>query len=250
MLSLALDDTHSLYWSQLLSFEWEAKGRIALELHDLPTAQTYLEAAWQLGQNRQACYQLGRLFEAKGNKIGAAHTYLLCKSATIVSPVLAGTDSPELDRQIDSRYRALTERDVNSPAVRLPGGAYAPSPRAELDKQNEFRRILRTSKVTGSGMFALSSELGKPPQVQFIGGDTAIKSFASAIKSHSYHPVFPAGSKARTVREMQLVCTPYAGCDGYMKLPSSVQAPAIQLKATGSPQRKDGVIQIQLAPSQ
>ena len=249
-LSLAVDDIHSLYWSQLLSIEWETKGRVALEMHDLPAAETYLKAAWHLGQNRQACYQLGRLYEAKQDETAAAHTYRLCKSTTIMSPLISGAQFMPLDKKIADRYRALTGKDVNSAAVRLPGGAYASSPVAELDKENEFRQILHTSKVTGSGMFALSFEPGKPAQVRFLGGDNSIKGFEPAIRAFNYHPFFPAGSKARILREMQLVCTPYAGCDGYMKLPNSIQAPAVELRPIIKPQEKDGVVQIKLAPPQ
>ena len=93
-------------------------------------------------------------------------------------------------------------------------------------------------------------EPGKPAEARFIGGDPAVKNYEAAIKSFAYHPVFPTGSKARILREMQLVCTPYAGCDGYMKLPSTVQTPSIEMKATGTPSQKNGVVQIRLAPPQ
>ncbi|HEY2472595.1 MAG TPA: DUF3857 and transglutaminase domain-containing protein [Terracidiphilus sp.] len=247
-IQLPVEDIHSLYWTQLLTLAWETKGRIALETHDLPTAETYLQAAWHLGQNRQSCFELGRVFEAKENKIEAAHTYLLCKSANIANPLLGLVDSTKVDRDIAARYQALAGRDVNAPSVRLPGGAYVASPQAELDKVNEFRQITHTSKVTGSALFSLSFEPGKPAQVRFLGGDPSIKTFEPALKTFSYHPMFPTGSKARILREMQLVCTPYAGCDGYMKLPTSVQNPSIELKSTGSRTEKNGVIQIQLAP--
>ncbi len=246
-LQLPLEDIHSLYWTQMLSLGWEIKGRIALEAGDLPTAETFIQAAWRLGQNRQSCFQLGRVFEAQGNNTQAAHTYLLCKSANITNPLLGIQDPTEVDGKIAARYQALAGKNVNAPSVRLPGGAYLASPRAELDKVNEFRQITHTSKATGAALFALSFESGKPTEVRFIGGDASIKVFEPAVRSFSYHPVFPAGSKARILREIQLVCTPYAGCDGYMKLPTSVENPQLQLKP--APGTNNRTVKIELAPS-
>jgi len=136
---------------------------------------------------------------------------------------------------------------VHEPSAHLPGGNYNASTRQELDKENEFRQIARTSKVTGAALFTLSFEPGKPTQVHFLGGDTPIKIFEPALKSANYHPVFPAGSKARILREMRLVCTPYAGCDGYMKLPSSVEMPSIEMRTT-TVQKNGREVTIQLAP--
>ena len=227
-LQLKPDDFASLYWSQILSLAWETLGQASLASNDLPAAESYLRSAWHLDQERHTGYQLGRLLEAKGDKTAAAHQYFLCRSATVLNPL--HIDSSAVDEQLGKDYRRLTGRDIEAPQLRLPGGRYEGSPRAELDKQTEFRQIVKTSKLTGAGLFALVFEAGKPTDVKFLGGDTTIRTFEPVLKTFAFHPEFPTGSKARILREMRLVCTPYAGCDGYMMLPSAVVYPEIHIK--------------------
>ena len=145
-------------------------------------------------------------------------------------------------------YRRLTGKDPNS-AARMPGGRYEGSPIAELNKETEFHQVFRTSKVTGVGLFILVFEPGKPVQVRFLSGDQGVRGFESALKTVAFHPGFPAGSKARVLREIRLVCTPYAGCDGYMMLPNAVQIPPKDITPPDAPKgTKTFQIEVQPGP--
>jgi len=245
-LTLSLDDAHSLYFAGVLTYAWSALGRAALESGDLPTAENYLRAAWRLGQDNATGYRLGRLLEAKGDKNAAAHQYLLAKFATASSLSLGGGEN--FFEECGDSYRRLTGKDPNS-AARMPGGRYEGSPIAELNKETEFHQVFRTSKVTGVGLFILVFEPGKPVQVRFLSGDQGVRGFESALKTVAFHPGFPAGSKARVLREIRLVCTPYAGCDGYMMLPNAVQIPPKDITPPDAPKgTKTFQIEVQPGP--
>jgi hypothetical protein len=246
-MQLPIEDAHSLYWSQLLSLAWATKGRAALESHDLPTAETYLRAAWHLDQERHTGYQLGRLLEVKGDKAAAAHQYLLCRSATIINPLNMDAGASDVDQKLSKSYRRLAGKDIDAPSVRLPGGKYTNSPRAELDRETDLRHITQSSKLTGSALFSLSFEPGKSTDVRFLGGDASFKNMTAAVKSFVFHPSFPTGSKARILREMRLVCTPYAGCDGYMMLPTSIEFPPVDITPSNSPKGAK-VVRLEVAP--
>ena len=46
-----------------------------------------------------------------------------------------------------------------------------------------------------------------------------------ALESHSFPAQLPSGSKARLMREVRIVCSPWAGCDAYLVLPGSIEIP-------------------------
>jgi hypothetical protein len=234
-LTLPTDDAHSLYWARMLGLAWTELGWAALETKDLSTAETYLRAAWHLSQDQMTGFQLGRLLEAKGDKVAAAHQYLLSKFATTPNSMLESGDRYHAFEDSGASYLRLTGKDPNSPSVRLPGGKYEDSPISLLNKETEFRQITRTSKLTGAALFILVFEPGTPVQAKFLSGDRGFQSLESVLKQAPFHPSFPAGSKARMIREVRVVCTPYAGCDGYMVLPNSVQMPAVELLHRVSP---------------
>jgi hypothetical protein len=84
-----------------------------------------------------------------------------------------------------------------------------------------------------------------------IGGDKELAALVPALQAHSYPSVLPTGSKARVLREFRLICTPYAGCDAYILLPSSIQTPSINFRRVVTPANapKDSkTIEIEVAP--
>ncbi len=249
--TLSIEDAHSLYWTQILSYAWSIRGLAALQSNDLPTAESYLRAAWRVSQDSVSGYNLGKLLEAKGEKNAAAHQYLLSKFANAVNPLLQTTDHHQLSEECGTSYFRLTGKDANSPSVRLPGGRYEDSPIVQLNKETEFKQITRTSRITGAAYFILVFEPTKPVQAKFLYGDSSLQSFESTLKVFPFHPGFPAGSRARVMREMSVVCTPYAGCDGYMLLPNSIEMPSsnrlINLTQPSAPQGTK-VIQIDIQP--
>jgi hypothetical protein len=240
------DDTHSLYWAQILSTAWSIRGWAALEAHDLPTSENYLRAAWALAQDSITGYQLGKLLEAKGDKDGAAHQYLLARH-TKSSYMISGGEKFIYD-QIGENYHRLTGNDAETVAASMAKSNASESPVLQLSKKTEFRQITRSSKLTGAALYILAFEPGKPVQVRFLSGDKGFQNLENVFKSVPFHPLFPVGSKARILREIRMICTPYAGCDGYLILPSSVEMPAHQITLPKAPD-VSRTIQIEVRPT-
>jgi hypothetical protein len=234
-LTLAAEDAHSLQWAQILGDAWAVLGWAALENGNLPTAETYLRAAWHLNRNKETGYQLGRLLEAKGEKIAAAHQYEL---ASITESVWTSTTSENLESSILASYQKLTGKAMTATA--LNHGQYNGSLRAELDKKTDFRGFIPTSKVTGQALFAIAYEKGKPVKASLLGGDKAVAPMAASLERRNLGVLLPTSSKARLLREVRLVCTPYGGCDAYLLSPWKVEIPTKNavtvMKTPGAPQ--------------
>jgi Domain of Unknown Function with PDB structure (DUF3857)/Transglutaminase-like superfamily len=217
------DDAHSLYWAQALGCAWSFRGWAALDAHDLPAAENYLRAAWKLSQDRTTGYNLGRLLEAKGDKLAAAHQYQLAHIAEAENPMGGYSAGYDVDSLIEARYQQVTGKPLRSTALNR--GQYQGSARAELDKDIEIRPFTRTTSLTGSGLFAVAFETGKPVKATLLKGDKGLGTMVPLLQTHAFPAALPAGSKARLLREVRLICTPWAGCDAYILLPTSVEIP-------------------------
>lgn len=249
-LTLHADDAHSLYWAQVLAYAWCARGWAALEAHDLTTAEVYLRAAWRLGQDRMSGYQLGRALEAEGKKVAAAHQFELAHATGIQNPLGSFlATNYNLDDRLAAAYQRVTGRELRSAS--LNNGQYQGSLRAELDKDEEIRQIIHATKLTGSGLYALAFEEGKPVKANLLHGDKGFEGVTATLQTHSFPPALPAGSKARLLREVRLICTPWAGCDAYLLLPTSIEIPATNvvtdITPPGAP-KDTKTIRIEVAP--
>jgi hypothetical protein len=223
--SLVLPAEDSLHWAQVLGDAWAALGWAALENGDLPTAETYLRAAWHLNLDKGTGYQLGRLLEAKGEKAAAAHQYELASVAVAGGAIWPSTSREDLETRILAGYRKLTGKPMTATA--LNHGQYNGSLRAELDKETDFRGQIPTSKLTGGALFTIAYEKGKPAKARFFGGDKKVEPMAAALEKRPLGVLLPSGSKARLLREVRLVCSQYGGgCDAYLLPPSRIEIPA------------------------
>lgn len=219
-------DVHSLYWAQLLGYGWSTLGWAALDGGDLPTAETYLRPAWRLCHDRLAGYQYARLLAAKGNKTEAAHQFELAHITTVNNP-LGGFLASEykVDDLIDAGYKGVAGKGLTATA--LSGGRYDGSLAAELDNGLQMRSFIHSTKLTGSGLFALVFEAGKPMKASFLGGDKGFAALTMALEAHNFPAQLPVGSKARLMREVRMICSPWGGCDAYLLLPGAIEMPSI-----------------------
>ena len=237
-LALPADDAHSLYWAQALAYAWSIRGWAALEVNDLPAAESYLRAAWRLNQDRVSGYLLGRLLEKANNNTAAAHQYELAH-VTSASGMLTGFSSSgynNVDQRIMEAYRKMMGKDLTATSLRQ--GSFEGSLDQELANQHEFHPLLHTSKLTGSGLFSIAFEQGKPAKVHLLSGDQGFETLVPILQAHVFPPELPNGSKARLLRELRMVCSPYGGCDAYILLPGSIELPGnsftIPVSSTGT----------------
>jgi hypothetical protein len=221
---LSDDDAHSLYWSQVLVSAWACMGWAELESKEEGTAEVYLRPAWKLTQSRTAGYLLALAMEQKGNKTEAAHLYELASITSVDLPFGGGlTFNGDLRRRMEEGYKRVTGRELT--ATSLNHGAYNGSLRAELDKELEMHALVRTTKLNGTGYFLLTLEAGKPAKAHLLTGDKGIASLLPDVQARASSNILPAGSKARLFREVRVICTEWAGCDGSIYLPTAVQIP-------------------------
>jgi hypothetical protein len=223
-LTLPAEDAHSLYWGQLLGYAWSTLGWAALESNDLPTAEEYLRAAWRLGHDRISGYQLGRVLQARNSTAAAAHMFELAHVTSVTNP-LGGflASNYKVDDLIAASYRKVSGRELT--ATSLNHGRYDGSLDAELDNDLEIRQFIRTTKLTGTGLYAVAFESGKPVKATFLDGHTGFAALVPALESHSFPAQLPSGSKGRLMREVRIVCSPWAGCDAYLVLPGAIEIP-------------------------
>jgi hypothetical protein len=228
------DDAGSLSWTQVLAHAWGAFGWAKLEANDLPTAENYLHAAWQLSQNQVIGYQYGRLLEAKGDKAAAAHLYELARAGgSDMSNTLLYPNYSVQDR-IAASYKNLTGKELTS--TQLNGDEYDGTPRAELDKQVEILGFTPTSEFTGQALFAVAYEAGKPPHARYLSGEKKLAPMASTLEGRRFAVSLPTGSKARLLREVRLDCfSDGSGCDAYMLLPTAIEMPTRSIPAKSDP---------------
>jgi hypothetical protein len=118
----------------------------------------------------------------------------------------------------------MTGKPLN--ASPLNHGQYNGSLRAELDKNIEIHGFTRNSKLTGQALFAVAYEAGKPVKAHLLQGDKGFQTMAATLEGQRFPVILPSGSKARVVREVRLICTPFGGCDAYMLLPAAVEMPS------------------------
>ncbi|MGC1462009.1 MAG: DUF3857 and transglutaminase domain-containing protein [Terracidiphilus sp.] len=223
--SFPASDPHSLLSAAPLAYAWCLRGWTALANHDMPTAEKYLRASWRLSHDRIAGYLLARFLAAKNSKTEAAHQFELAHVTT--SGMAFGglfAESFDVDKYIAEDYRKLTGKELS--AASLNHGAYDGSLDKELDADLEIHQFVHTTKLTGSALYAIGFEAGKPQTVDFLEGDRGFETLTAALRAHVFPSQLPTGSKARLLREVRLICSPWAGCDAYFLLPSSIQLPS------------------------
>jgi len=221
--TLQASDPQSLYWTQALANAWCIRGWSALAVNDLPTAETYLRAAWRLGQDQISGYLLGWLLEVKQERVAAAYQYELASLSHEGSLILAPQDVSGIPKRIADGYKRVTGKELV--ATPLNHGAYEGSLQAELDKANEIHQIVHSTKLTGEGLYIEEFEPGKPAKVSTLGSEKGFDALAPVLQAHGFRSLFPNGSKAKLMREVRIVCSPWSGCDAYQLAPGSTRIP-------------------------
>jgi hypothetical protein len=221
--TLQASDPQSLYWAQALATAWCFRGWSALAANDLPTAETYLRAAWRLGQDQISGYLLGWLLEMKHERVAAAYQYELASLSHEGSLILTPQDLSDFLKRIADGYKRVSGKELV--ATPLNHGAYEGSLKAELDKANEIHQIVHATKLTGEGLYVEEFEPGKPAKVSPLGSEKGFDALAPVLQAHGFQPLFPNGSKAKLMREVRIVCSPWSGCDAYQLAPGSTRIP-------------------------
>jgi tetratricopeptide (TPR) repeat protein len=222
---VAAEDTGTEVTYQL-SLVWDTLGWVYFQSGGANRAETFVRAAWLLGQDAIVGEHLGEIYEKQGKSKEAAHVYELALAAqgstvfrmtpqTMVnvpySPTFS-TNSQDQGNKILSRYKKLTGR---SPALqetrRLSNGEWTKTPAEELS-QMRATRLGKIPNLVGSAEFSIVFVPGRVESAEYLRGEDSLEALTDKLKAAHYQVEFPDGSKAKIFRRAQLSCTPSAGC--------------------------------------
>lgn len=216
---------------------WDTAGWIYFRLGDVKQAETYIRAAWLLGQDGTVGEHLAEIYEKLGLKKEAAHTYELAYSAVMSSPssmpmlppgnAKSDPDSPM--QVIADRYRKLTGKTINVRSFdRLPNGKWPVSPEVELSDMREAK-LGTLPGSDGSADFDLKFVANGPTVVTYTKGDAALKSLTKRLELAKFKLEFPAGSKAVLYRRAIVHCSKWAPCSAVL-LPTNSLTTAVTFR--------------------
>lgn len=185
-----------------LSAYWDTLGWIYFKMGDLGRAESYLNSAWQLGQNGVVGDHLGQVYEKQHKLPEALRMYNLALEA-----------NPRLE-ETPSRMHNLAH--VHLPENRVSAGE-------ELSRMRTVK-LPRVTKETVSADFdVLIAPSGKIEKANFSQGSDLLRDATEALKKARFEEPFPPDSAAHVLRRGILSCFSYTGCS-FVFYPLSVAA--------------------------
>ena len=165
---------------------WDTLGWIYFKMNDLARAESYLNPAWQLGQEGAVGDHLGQVYEKEKESAAAVHMYSLALQA-----------NPRLE-ETAGRMRNLAQ--VPQPANRMSAGE-------ELSWMRTVK-LPAIVKETASAYFdVLFVPGGKLEKANFVGGSELLRHAGEEMEKTSFEEKFPPNSIAHLVRRGMLYCS-------------------------------------------
>jgi len=233
--SPGLDSATHLNLTREFNLLWDTAGWVYFKLGDFERAESYVRAAWLLGQEGDVGEHLGEIYEKLGKAKEAAHTYELAITAMDSRPhsfpggppirSLSKSDQ-EAEKRAQARYQELTGKSLDkgysisrSPKgysiSRLPNGQRPMSPAEELSRMREAK-LGTQPEPNGSAQFEVVFVQGKPLATTFLSGNEAMKSVTNRLAQAKFQMEFPVDSKATLLRRVTVVCSKYSPCSAVM----------------------------------
>jgi tetratricopeptide (TPR) repeat protein len=182
---------------------WDTLGWIYYKMGDLARAQSYLESAWQLGQQGAVGDHLGQVYEKEQKLPAALHMYMLALEA-----------NPGLE---EAAAHMGTLAHVSLPTNRM-------SAREELSWMRTVKlpRIIRETASADFDVLLVAG--GKVEKAKFVRGSELLQHAGERLEKNSFEDTFPPHSTAHLVRRGMLSCSA-TGCI-FVFYPLSVAAGA------------------------
>jgi tetratricopeptide (TPR) repeat protein len=187
---------------------WDTLGWVYFAEGNLDKAEKYVAAAWQLGQHGEVGDHLGQIYEKRGEKEKAVHTYALALSGLRPIPETRG------------RLAGLLGGEDKV-------GATQAKYRDELQQMRTLD-LGKQSKASGSGQyFALFSASKGDTAVEgakFISGDESLRTLVEAIRHLKLNLNFPDDTPTKILRRGQVSCPAGGVCTFVLMLPDDVRS--------------------------
>ena len=190
-ISLARLTTYDLRRMSNLASYWDTLGWVYFRQGDLEKAQKFIDAAWNLKQNREIGEHLAQIYEKHERKREADHHRALARALPVPGDQIL---PPLILRRDDGTYitskpeqKALAEELTNMRRTKL--GKLSPQP-----GRGEF--------------FVLIAPGGAVKDVEFIEGDEALLPLSSKLATLKFKAPIPDDAPVMLVRRGVLVCDP------------------------------------------
>jgi tetratricopeptide (TPR) repeat protein/transglutaminase-like putative cysteine protease len=230
----ALDTgTQSTYQLSLL---WDTLGWVYFQSGEVARSESFVRAAWVLGQDAVVGEHLGEIYEKEGKSKAAVQVYELALAAqsvptarvTRTATMFGVPFAPSIDNsaytvqreKILSRYVKLTGKKPTGEIHRLPNGEWTKMPSEQLT-QMRTAKLGKLPLLSGTAEFAIVFAPGKTESVEYVDGKESLKPLTEKIKAAHYAVEFPAGSTAKILRRAELSCTASAGCIAVLLPPAN-----------------------------
>jgi len=186
---------------------WDTLGWVLYGEGNLNKAEKYVAAAWELGHHGEVGDHLGQIYQKRGDKDRALHTYALCMNGLRPAPETRG------------RLAALAGGDAKVDAL-------VARSKDELQRLNTIE-LGKATQMGNADFFVLLSGGGGSPakvdSVKFVSGDEKLKSFTDALKTADYHLTFPDDTPVKAFRRGTLSCSLTTGkCEFVLILPDDL----------------------------
>jgi len=173
-----------------LTAYWDTLGWVYFGRGDLDKAEKYVSAAWLLGQHGEVGDHLGQIYEKRGKKEEAIHTYALALQGLRPTP------------ETRSRLAALVGGDGKVAGVLA---------KYKLELQDS--RTVNVGKLTNqpgtAEFFVLLAPSGTgvvPESVKFVSGEEKLRSYTDALSKADYRFAMPDNTPAKILRRGALSC--------------------------------------------
>ncbi|MGZ4787588.1 MAG: DUF3857 domain-containing protein [Terriglobales bacterium] len=164
---------------------WDTLGWVHFQKGDLPQAEKYLMAAWNLSQGATTGDHLGQLYENKGDRDKAIEFYSLSLASSRPDP----ETKPKLAKLIGEKN---VEKLVSEQ-------------RQKIEKERTFAVPGANGEGTADFYIKLSPT-SKVEDVRYVSGNDKLKDFVDALKQVDFKPDFPDDRDTRLVRRGVLSC--------------------------------------------
>jgi tetratricopeptide (TPR) repeat protein len=191
-----------------LAAYWDTLGWVYFGRGELAKAETYVSAAWKLGQHADEGDHLGQIYEKQGRKDDAIRAYAMALSAVRPDPETRG------------RLAALVGGESKVDAV-------VAKHREELQQARTIK-LGKASQTGSAEFFVLLGRSSGGPAVEgtkFISGDDKLRGFGEVVRTAKYDLSFPDDTPTRFFRRGVVSCSTAAGeCMFVMMLPDDVRS--------------------------
>lgn len=216
----------------MYSLVWDTLGWVYFQQGDNARAESFVRAAWLLGEERIVAEHLGEIYEKQGKTQAAARAYEWALAVGSNPSLLRGPSSPveaqnqlHEEQKIRVRYKKLTGKDASLfETNRLPNGEWSLTPAEKLRRSREIK-LGNVGKLSGSADFLVSIDSESVQSADFDNGDKALQPLESKLEKAKYPFEFPPNSDATLVVRVTVQCRS-DGCVGTLMSPTVSRNPA------------------------